>query len=39
VGDGREQPANISTNAEGPDQPGVERDLMRDWRTLGGDDS
>jgi hypothetical protein len=39
VGDCGEQPANIATNAEGPDQPGVERDLMLDLRNLGGDDS
>ena len=39
VGDGGKQPANIATDAEGPDQPGVERDLMLDLRILGGDDS
>jgi len=39
AGDGGEQPANIATDAEGPDQPGVERDLMLDLRILGGDDS
>jgi hypothetical protein len=39
VGDRGKQPANIATDAEGPDQPGVERDLMLDLRILGGDDS